>query len=178
MPAPLIDNLQNGNWSPDIFAQLREGGADAVQVTIACHETFREIVLNLERWNRWFEEHPELIFKGTRGDDVRLAQKSGRTAVFFGFQSPRPIEDDIGLVEICYQFDIRFLQLTYNDRSLLATGCYEEEDTRLTRMGRQVVEEMNRVGIVVDMSHSSDRSHLRGRRADLPPERDHRCQPE
>ena len=74
MQAPLIDNLQYANFSPEIFAQMREGGVDAVHVTIAYHETFREMVLNLERWNRWFEAHPDLIFKGTTGDDVRLAR--------------------------------------------------------------------------------------------------------
>ena len=52
------------------------------------------------------------------------------------------------------------MQLTYNNQSLLATGCYEESDTGLTRMGREVVSEMNRVGLVVDMSHSSERSTL------------------
>ena len=52
------------------------------------------------------------------------------------------------------------MQLTYNNQSLLATGCYESEDTGLTRMGREVVTEMNRVGMVVDMSHSAERSTL------------------
>ena len=160
MRTPLIDNLQYANFSPEIFAQMRDGGVDAVHVTIAYHESFREMVLNLERWNRWFENHSDLIFKGTRGEDVRLAQQTGRTAIFFGFQNPSPIEDDIGLVEICHQLGIRFMQLTYNNQSLLATGCYEEDDTGLTRMGRQVVTEMNRVGMVVDMSHSADRSTL------------------
>lgn len=160
MKPPLIDNLQYANFSPEIFAQMRAGGVDAVHVTIAYHESFREMVLNLERWNRWFEAHPDLIFKGTTADDVRRAQETGRTAVFFGFQNPSPIEDDIGLVEICHQLGIRFMQLTYNNQSLLATGCYEAEDTGLTRMGRQVVTEMNRVGMVVDMSHSADRSTL------------------
>ena len=47
------------------------------------------------------------------------------------------------------------MQLTYNNQSLLATGCYEDEDTGITRMGRQVIKEMNRVGMVVDMSHSA-----------------------
>ena len=160
MRTPLIDNLQYANFSPEIFAQMRDGGVDAVHVTIAYHESFREMVLNLERWNCWFENHSDLIFKGTRGEDVRLAQQTGRTAIFFGFQNPSPIEDDIGLVEICHQLGIRFMQLTYNNQSLLATGCYEEDDTGLTRMGRQVVTEMNRVGMVVDMSHSADRSTL------------------
>ena len=160
MRAPIIDNLQYANFSPEIFAQMRAGGVDAVHVTIAYHESFREMVLNLEQWNRWFEAHPDLIFKGVSGDDVRRAQREGRTAVFFGFQNPSPIEDDIGLVEICHQLGIRFMQLTYNNQSLLATGCYEEDDTGLTRMGKQVVAEMNRVGMVVDMSHSAERSTL------------------
>ena len=160
MRAPVIDNLQYANFSPEIFAQMHEGGVDAVHVTIADHESFREMVLNLEQWNRWFETYPDLIFKGSTGEDVRRAQQTGRTAIFFGFQNPSPIEDDIGLVEICHQLGIRFMQLTYNNQSLLATGCYEEEDTGLTRMGRQVVAEMNRVGLVVDMSHSAERSTL------------------
>jgi membrane dipeptidase len=160
MKAPLIDNLQYANFSPKVFAQMREGGVDAVHVTIAYHESFREMVLNLERWNRWFEDHPDLIFKGTSAADVRLAQESGRTAIFFGFQNPSPIEDDIGLVEICHQLGVRFMQLSYNNQSLLATGCYEAEDPGLTRMGRAVVAEMNRVGLVIDMSHSAERSTL------------------
>ncbi len=160
MKTPLIDNLQYANWSETIFRQMREGGVDAVHVTIAYHESFREMVLNLEAFNRWFERFPELIFKGTCVADVRLAQETGRTAIFFGFQNPSPIEDDIGLVEICHQLGVRFMQLTYNNQSLLATGCYEDDDTGLTRMGKQVVSEMNRVGMVVDMSHSADRSTL------------------
>ena len=160
MKAPLIDNLQYANFSERIFEQMRDGGVDAVHVTIAYHESFREMVLNLEQWNRWFENYPDLIFKGTTAACVRRAQLEGRTAIFFGFQNPSPIEDDIGLVEICHQLGIRFMQLTYNNQSLLATGCYEDEDTGLTRMGKQVVTEMNRVGIVVDMSHSAERSTL------------------
>lgn len=160
MSAPLIDNLQYANWSEKIFRQMREGNVDAVHVTIAYHENFREMVLNLEQWNRWFEQFPDIIFRGLTGADVRKAQKEKRTAIFFGFQNPSPMEDDIGLIEICHTLGIRFMQLTYNNQSLLATGCYESEDTGLTRFGKQTVEEMNRVGMVIDMSHSADRSTL------------------
>ena len=156
----LIDNLQYANWSEKIFRQMQEGGVTAVHVTIAYHETFRETVANVETWNRWFERFPELIFHGRTGDDVRRAKTEGRTAIFFGFQNPSPIEDDIGLVEIWHSLGARFMQLTYNNQSLLATGCYEAEDQGVTRMGRQVIREMNRVGLVVDMSHSAERSTL------------------
>jgi microsomal dipeptidase-like Zn-dependent dipeptidase len=64
------------------------------------------------------------------------------------------------LVEVLHRLGLRFMQLTYNNQSLLAAGCYEAEDTGLTRMGREVVTEMNRVGMVVDMSHSAERSTL------------------
>ena len=157
---PVIDCLQYSNWSEEIFRQLNEGGVHGVHVTIAYHESFREMVQNLEQWNGWFERHPDLIFQGRTGDDVRLAAAQGRTAVFFGFQNPSPIEADIGLVEICHTLGIRFMQLTYNNQSLLAAGCYEEHDSGVTRFGAQVITEMNRVGLVVDMSHSGERSTL------------------
>ena len=156
----LIDNLQYANWSEKIFRQMQEGGVNAVHVTIAYHETFRETVANIEIWNRWFERFPELIFQGRTSDDVRRAKTEGRTAIFFGFQNPSPIEDDIGLIEIWHSLGARFMQLTYNNQSLLATGCYEANDTGITRMGRQVIKEMNRVGLVIDMSHSAERSTL------------------
>lgn len=155
-----IDNLQYCNWSPKVFRELRAGGVDAIHVTIAYHENFRETVLNFERWNRWFEDYPDLITKGLWASDIDAARAAGKTAVFFGFQNPSPIEDDIGLVEIVHSLGARFMQLTYNNQSLLATGCYEDDDTGITRMGRQVITEMNRVGLVIDMSHSGDRSTI------------------
>jgi membrane dipeptidase len=155
-----IDGMQYSNWSEKIFRQLREGGVDALHVTIAYHETLRETILNIERWNRWFERYPTLIMPGRSGQDVRLARATGRTAIFFGFQNPSPIEDDIGLVEIVHSLGARFMQLTYNNQSLLASGCYEAVDSGITRMGRQVIKEMNRVGLVIDMSHSAERSTL------------------
>ena len=155
-----IDGLQYANWSEKIFQQLRQGGVDAIHVTISYHENFRETVLNFEQWNRWFERYPDLIMKGTTASDIDQARDTGKTAVFFGFQNPSPIEDDIGLVEIVHTLGARFMQLTYNNQSLLATGCYESEDNGITRMGKQVIKEMNRVGLVVDMSHSADRSTI------------------
>jgi microsomal dipeptidase-like Zn-dependent dipeptidase len=158
--APLIDGLQYDRWSETIFRQLREGGVDALHVTIAYHETFRETVANIVAWNRWFERFPDLIFQGFSAGDVERAQASNRTAIFFGAQNPSMIGDDIGLVEVLHRLGLRFMQLSYNNQSLLATGCYEAEDPGLTRMGREVIAEMNRVGMVVDMSHSAERSTL------------------
>jgi microsomal dipeptidase-like Zn-dependent dipeptidase len=152
--------LQYANWSEKIFKQMRKGNVDAVHVTITYHENFRETVLQIEKWNRFFEQFPDLIFQGRTASDVKVAKDTKRTAIFFGSQNPSCIEDDIGLVEVLHTLGLRFMQLTYNNQSLLATGCYEVDDTGLTRMGREVVSEMNRAGLVVDMSHSGERSTL------------------
>lgn len=158
--ATIIDALQYCNWSEKIFRQMREAGVAAVHVTICYHENFRETVTNIQAWNRRFEGHGDLICPARSGADIRAAQASGRTAIIFGLQNCSPIEDDIGLVEICHQLGIRFMQLTYNNQSLLAAGCYESQDGGITRMGREVIAEMNRVGMVIDMSHSAEISTL------------------
>ena len=153
-----IDGLQYCNWSEKIFKQWRASNLTAVHVTISYHEQFRETVSNFEQWNSWFEKYPSLIMPAFYAEDVETASKQNKTAVIFGFQNPSPIEDDIGLVEILHRLGGRFMQLSYNNQSLLATGCYEDNDPGITRMGKEVIKEMNRVGMVVDMSHSSERS--------------------
>jgi membrane dipeptidase len=156
----IIDALQYSNWSEKIFRQMNRAGVAAVHVTICYHEDFRETVENVISWNRRFKRYSDLIVPGHSAGDIRRAREDGRTAIVFGFQNCSSIEDDIGLVEVCHQMGARFMQLSYNNQSLLATGCYENEDSGITRMGRQVIREMNRVGMVVDTSHTAARSTL------------------
>jgi membrane dipeptidase len=157
---PVVDCLQYANWSEDVFRQMRTGGVNAVHATIAYHENFREMVSNIEAWNGWFQAFPELIFLGTTGQDIRRAISEDRTAIFFGFQNPAPIEADIGMVEICHALGVRFMQLTYNNQSLTGSGWYEPRDGGITNFGREVIREMNRVGMAIDMSHAGERTTL------------------
>jgi len=156
----VIDGLQYCKWSPEIFADMRAGGVACVHATICYWENLRETVANISAWHRRFERHGDRLLHVRNAADVRRAQAEGKTGIVFGAQNCSPIEDDIGLVQVVHDLGLRFMQLSYNNQSLLATGCYEAEDTGLTRMGRQVVKEMNRVGLVVDMSHSAGRSTL------------------
>ena len=155
-----IDCCQYCNWSEKIFRQMREGGVDAVHVTVCYHEDFRETVEEIIDWNRRFERYGELITLGRTASDIERARAAGRTAIFLGLQNSSAMEDDIGLVEILHTLGVRFMQLTYNNQSLLGSGCYEAEDSGISRMGREVIAEMNRVGMAIDMSHSGERSTL------------------
>ena len=153
-----IDNLQYCNWSRKIFEINREAGLDAVHVTIVYHEDFHEHLNEINKWKKLFKNNSDLIFLGKSFKDIEKANKEKKTAIFFGFQNCSPIEDDINLVEKVHELGCRFMQLTYNNQSLLASGCYEKVDSGVTNFGREVIREMNRVGIVIDMSHSAEKS--------------------
>jgi len=155
-----IDNLQYCNWTRKVFEINREAKLDAVHVTIVYHEDYDEFLDEVKKWQKLFDENSDLIFHGSNYKDIEKAQLEKKTAIFFGFQNCSPIEDDIRLVEKIHNLGCRFMQLTYNNQSLLATGCYEKNDSGVTNFGREVIKEMNRVGIVIDMSHSAEKSTL------------------
>jgi len=155
-----IDNLQYCNWSREIFEINRQAGLDAIHVTIVYHEDFDELKTVIKNWENLFSNNSDLIFHGKSFKDIDKAKSENKTAVFFGFQNCSPIEDDIGLVEKVYDLGCRFMQLTYNNQSLLATGCYESVDSGVTNFGRETIKEMNRLGLVVDMSHSAEKSTI------------------
>jgi membrane dipeptidase len=156
----IIDGLQYCNWSRAVFEEMRAGGVTAVHVTIAYHEGFRETVQAIADWNRRFVSHADLICPARTAAEIAAADTSGRTAIIFGLQTPAPIEADLALVEILHTLGVRFMQLSYNNQSLLCSGWQEPRDTGITRMGREVIAEMNRLGMVIDMSHSGERSTL------------------
>ena len=153
-----IDNLQYCKWNREVFKINREAELDAVHVTIVYHEDYDEFLKRIEEWKNHFKENSDLIFHGKNYKDIEKANKENKTAIFFGFQNCSPIEDNIDLVEKIHEHGCRFMQLTYNNQSLLATGCYEKNDSGVTNFGREVIKEMNRVGIVIDMSHSAEKS--------------------
>ena len=155
-----IDNLQYCNWSREVFQINREAGLDAIHVTIVYHEDFDELKTVVKQWEDHFTKNSDLIFHGKDFKDIEKAKLENKTAIFFGFQNCSPIEDDISLVEKVYNLGCRFMQLTYNNQSLLATGCYENTDSGVTNFGREVIKEMNRLGFVIDMSHSAEKSTI------------------
>ena len=155
-----IDNLQYCNWSRDIFKINREAELDAIHVTIVYHEDYDELLIEIDKWKKLFKDNSDLIFLGRNYKDIEKAKLEKKTTVFFGFQNCSPIEDDIGLIEKVHEKGCRFMQLTYNNQSLLATGCYEKNDSGVTNFGKEAIKEMNRLGVVIDMSHSAEKSTL------------------
>ena len=156
----IIDGLQYSRWSREVFQMMQDGGITAVHVTVTYWENTIETLRNLGQWNQWFQRHSDLIMPVKTIDDIHKAKSTGKVGIIFGFQNCSPIEDDYTMVELFQQLGVRFMQLTYNNQTFLASGCYEEVDSGISRFGKVVIQEMNRVGMIIDMSHSGERSTL------------------
>ena len=156
----VVDALQYSNWDRALFEELRAGGLTAVHVTIAYWEDARATLSAIGRWHRLFRRFDDLIMPVHDGEDIVAAKRNGKTGIILGFQNCSPIEDELAMVEILQRLGVRVMQLTYNNQSLLGAGCYESEDAGITRFGREVIREMNRVGMIIDMSHSAERTTL------------------
>jgi membrane dipeptidase len=156
----VIDALQYSNWDPEVLEELRRGGLTCVHVTCAIWEDARTTLDNISAWYRRIRQHADLLVPVLTGEDIKAAKTAGRIGIVLGFQNASPIEDDLGLVEVFHRLGVRIVQLTYNNQSLVGAGCYEPHDSGLSRFGRQVVREMNRVGMLVDLSHVGERTCL------------------
>ncbi len=156
----IIDGLQYCKWDREYFLSLKKSGITAVHVTLVYHEMARETLTRFAQWNKLFEQNSDLIMPVMSMSDIQLAKSTGKVGIFFGAQNCSPIDDEIGLIEVMRKQGLLIMQLTYNNQSLLATGCYEKNDSGITRFGKQAIAEMNRVGMIIDMSHSSQQSTL------------------
>ena len=156
----IIDGLQYVNWTRELLQEAIDGGVNTIHVTIAYWENTQEALVNIETWSRRFLEWGELIVPVKTAADILAAQQVGKIGIILGFQNSSPIEDDLSKVAMMHERGVRIMQLSYNNQSLQATGCYEKADSGITRYGREVIKEMNRVGMVIDMSHSAEESTL------------------
>ena len=154
----VIDGLIVSNWSEEVFQDMRKGGLTAANCTCCVWEGFSETMNNVARWNGWFREHDDLIVKARTAADIRKAKEDGRTAIILGFQNTSAFEDKLGAVQLFKDVGVGIAQLTYNTQNLAGSGCYESRDSGLSDWGRELVAEMNRVGMLIDLSHVGSRT--------------------
>lgn len=148
-----VDALQCSRWDRELLQQWRDGNLACVQVTLAIWEGARDTLREIAAWHRRFRDHADLIAPARSVEEIVAVAASGRTGVVFGFQNASPFEDDLGMVQVFHELGVRVVQLTYNISNHVGSSCYEPVDGGLTRFGRNVVREMNRLGMIVDVSH-------------------------
>lgn len=149
----VFDGLNICNWSRELFEQWRLGGITGVSCTCGLWENFRDSIANVIQWRRWFEDHADLILQVRTTADIRRAKSEGKTGVVLSWQNTAGIEDRIDYLQIFNELGVKIMQLTYNTQNYSGAGYTELKDSGLTGFGREVVDEMARVGIVCDLSH-------------------------
>jgi membrane dipeptidase len=148
----IIDGLNISKFDRSVFEDMKKGGVTAVNCTVSVWESFEKTVDNIALMKKQIRDNSELLTLVRNTDDIARAKREGRTGVILGFQNAHAFEDNLGYIEAFADMGVRVVQLCYNTQNLVGTGCYER-DGGLSDFGREVITEMNRVGIMVDLSH-------------------------
>lgn len=156
--ALVLDALNICAWSRDIFDEWAEGGVTAVSACCAIWENAREAMQTLAVWRRRFQEHADRILKVQATADILRAKREGRTGVILSWQNTSPFEDRLDFVGLFRDLGVGIAQLTYNTQNYSGAGYQEAVDPGLSGFGREMVAEMNRVGMLIDLSHVGDRT--------------------
>lgn len=156
--AIIVDGLQTCQWSRSIFEEMRAGGLTAVNVSSLLWENFQEGIGYVSEWKRFLRENDDIIRPVRTVADIHAAKAEGKTGIIIGWQNTSPLEDKLDYVEIFKDLGVGIMQLTYNTQNYSGAGYLEEVDSGLTGFGREVLAEMNRVGVLCDLSHVGDKT--------------------
>ncbi|GBQ96477.1 membrane dipeptidase [Gluconobacter cerinus] len=152
----VIDGLQTCAWSREIFEQMRAGGLTVVNAASLLWENFSEGMAYVRTWERHFAENADLIIPIRSVADIETAKRTNRTGISIGWQNTSPLEDRLDYVRLFKLLGVNTMQLTYNTQNYSGAGYLEERDSGLTGFGREVLHEMNRHGVLCDLSHVGD----------------------
>jgi membrane dipeptidase len=142
------------------LAALKKGGVNCAFGTVASIEQARYALDSLGAWYSRARELSEALTLAMTAGDIELAKREGRLAIVLHFQGGAPLEYDPHLVEVFYRLGVRVIQLTYNERNPLGDGCTERVDGGLSKLGLEVIAEMNRLGMIVDLAHVGYRTSM------------------
>jgi len=156
----IIDGLEYCNWNRELFENAHKGGINAIHVTLVYWENTEESFTKIKEWSELLNHNNDILMHAKSSTDILSAKKQNKIAIIYGFQNSAPIANDIYLVEKFFDKGLRFMQLTYNNQTFLGGGCFETEDSGVSRFGKAVIEEMNRLGMIVDLSHAGKKTCL------------------
>jgi membrane dipeptidase len=136
----------------ELLSRLAAGGCDAVSLALAYDWGREEPLAMLAQERALLAEHPDRFVLFESADDIIKAKREGRLAVDFHFIS-YPSRTDIAMLEDYYRLGVRHF-ICHTPRATEGENHIESDDGSLTRFGSELVKEMNRLGMIVDVSHS------------------------
>jgi len=157
----LVDGLMMPTPERRWFEEWRDAKLDCVNATVAVWENASETLAVLGKWRLVIEHNSDLVAAASSVDEIERIAAAGRTAIVFGFQNTAPVEHNIDLFGAFRSLGVCIMQLTYNLQNYIGCGYWEAKDTGISsRFGRNAIEEMNKLGILIDLSHCGERTTL------------------
>ena len=155
----LYDMRKPGRHETDL-ARLRAGGVSAqfwsVWIPSLSDGSARMQLEQIDLARRMIAAYPEVLVFATRAADIRAAQQAGKIASFLGMENGRALENSLGALRAYYALGVRYMTLTHGrDTDWADSATDDAKHGGLTPFGREVVREMNRLGMLVDLSHVS-----------------------
>lgn len=145
---------------PETFRLWKQGGATVVAPTIALNQGVSETVSRLANWLRFISAHSSEILLVREPSDIARAQAEGRLGILFHFQNTVPLGLDLNLATAYHDLGVRMIQLAYNQKNYVGDGCEERTDGGLSKFGLELLGEFNRLGIIIDLSHTGYRTTM------------------
>ncbi|KQC31692.1 dipeptidase [Flagellimonas eckloniae] len=139
-------------WNKESFEALAQSGYTGFSASLPS-SNLKVAMEALADWRNRIEEHGDKLIYANEAEDFVQAKKENKTAVLLGFQNATMVEKSVENVDTLYNAGTRWIQLSYNQRNLLGDGCTERTNAGLSDFGVEVVERMNELGIIVDLSH-------------------------
>lgn len=159
--AIVIDGLASSRLSREQLQRFIEGGVTAVNYTVARPDHgFSHAMQNIAEALEAIEANPDCAILVRTVDDIRRAKTEKKVGLILGLQDALLLEHDLARLRILHALGIRIIQLTYNQRNFVGDGCVEPADGGLSRFGYRVIREMERLGIVLDLSHCGHRTTM------------------
>jgi microsomal dipeptidase-like Zn-dependent dipeptidase len=155
-----IDGLVAGAFTRDTLLQMQAGDVACTTVTCGFWDDPTEGFDAIARWRDLAGANSDIARLAYCGDDIVDAASAGQCALLLGFQNTSQLGGRTAYVEFFAELGIRVMQLTYNVQNDVGSSCYEPSDVGLSRFGREVVHEMARCGVLVDLSHVGERTGL------------------
>jgi len=149
----IIDGLIVSRWSRNLFEEMKRGKLSAANCTCAVWENFAGAMERLSECKQFFEKNADLITQVYTASDILRAKSENKVGIFLGWQNTDGINNYIPYLKIFHELGVRVMQLTYNTQNSVGSGCYEKHDGGLSDFGYEVIAEMNRLRILIDLSH-------------------------
>jgi len=148
------------------LADARDSGVTAINLTINDvgngPNKFMGTVKNIAGVEHELTAHPDVLVKILRGSDIQSAKSSKRLGIIYGCQDTTMLEGDLKNLAVFSDLGVRIVQPTYNVRNLMGDGCIEKADGGLSKLGYDFIAEMNRLNLLLDLSHAGPRTIAEG----------------